>query len=261
MPWSKFEAHNLNDNQKENISSVQEFTPPAFNLDFKNANASYLNQKNAGSKFVMNEATKIVSGIDAIEKSRENEIILQKVNLQIDQVKKQAFDESFKIGFDEGFKSATEDRLKEINQAIDDFKNLIGTIEKIKSDLVLQNESNIIQMIFRIAEKVVYEHIEKKPDMILSVIKKTIEASQEEEDVTIIINPTQMDFIENLKKMSSREFDFLKNIKLESSPSIQLGGCVLETNYGVIDAQIEKRVESIWNEIQQIMPKVTQIEG
>ena len=70
-----------------------------------------------------------------------------------------------------------------------------------------------------------------------------------------------MMFIENLKNISGREFDFLKNVQLEASAEVTVGGCIIETNYGVIDARVEKRIENIWSELNQALPKIKKIAG
>ena len=50
--------------------------------------------------------------------------------------------------------------------------------------------------------------------------------------------------------------EFLKNVKLQAAPNIQPGGCIVETNYGVIDARIAERTSKLWDEISQTLPKV-----
>ncbi|MBC7457323.1 MAG: flagellar assembly protein, partial [Bdellovibrionaceae bacterium] len=172
-----------------------------------------------------------------------------------------AYDEAYQIGLQDGFKSAVDQRLKDINQAIDDFQVLVNSIHTIKTDLIYQNEAHIVSTIFRIAEKIAYGHIAENPDFVLPVIRQSIELAQADDEVTVLVSPEQIDFIENLKKLSGRDFDFLKNIRLEPSDKVMSGGCIVETNYGVIDAQVQTRVEKIWTELSQALPKIKKIAG
>lgn len=250
MPWSRFNGEKIDSVLKESENGrveidqarVTEFKPRTFNIDLSKSNNTYLVEKRAGSGFVMNDAVKKISGIEDIERQAEQNLINQKVQAQLEELKQKTYDEAFQLGTERGFKSATEDRNNEINQAIDDFKSLIQSIQNMKNELIYQNEAHIMTTIFKIAEKVAYDHIEENPQLVLPVIRKAVNDSQEEENITIHISDKQIEFIENLKKISGREFDFLKNTKLEPSSEILTGGCIIETNYGVIDAQIENRI-------------------
>lgn len=45
----------------------------------------------------------------------------------------------------------------------------------------------------------------------------------------------------------------------EPVPGIKSGGCVIETNYGEIDAQVEQRLEQLWASINPALPKVKNV--
>jgi flagellar assembly protein FliH len=269
MPWSRFNGEKIESVIKESDggrvqvdeSRITEFKPRTFNIDLSKSNNTYIVEKKSGSGFVMNDAVKKISGIEEIERQAEQNLINEKVQALLEDLKQKTYDEAFKLGTEQGFRSATEGRNHEINQAIDDFKSLIQSIHNMKTELIYQNEAHIMTTIFRIAEKVAYDHIEENPQLVLPVIRKAVNDSQEDENITIHISDKQIEFIENLKKISGREFDFLKNTKLEPSAQILTGGCIIETNYGVIDAQIENRVENIWTELKQALPKIKKIAG
>ena len=108
----------------------------------------------------------------------------------------------------------------------------------------------------RIAEKIAFDHIQSKPEIVLSVIKKSIEIAQADEDVNVLVSPEQIEFLENMKHQTGRENEFLKTVKLQASDTVQPGGCIVETNYGIIDARVEERISKLWEEIRQATPKV-----
>ncbi len=261
MQWSSIQDHNNRSEDAKSDELVKEFTPRIFSLNKSEANAMHLAEKKSGSDFVMSDIVKKISGIEAIEKKNEQDVIDRRVDEKMTELKKQAYDEAYQMGLADGFKSATEQKLNEINKAMDDFQVLVNSIHTIKADLVHQNEAHILTTIFRIAEKIAYGHIAENPDLVLPVIKESIELAQSDDEVTILVSPEQIDFIENLKKESHREFDFLKNVRLQPSNTILSGGCIVETNYGIIDAQVQTRIEKIWTDLSQALPKIKKIAG
>ena len=72
----------------------------------------------------------------------------------------------------------------------------------------------------------------------------------------IYVSNQQIEFLEKLKVEGKVEFDFLEKVKLIGNDKILPGGCIVETNYGEVDAQIEQRVEQLWTHLKDNMPRV-----
>jgi flagellar biosynthesis/type III secretory pathway protein FliH len=49
-------------------------------------------------------------------------------------------------------------------------------------------------------------------------------------------------------------FDEIRNITFEASPAMERGGCVIETNFGTVDAQIKHLDEEI-DKILNLTPR------
>jgi flagellar assembly protein FliH len=45
-------------------------------------------------------------------------------------------------------------------------------------------------------------------------------------------------------------------MKFEPNEEVVDGGCIVETNYGEVDARIEQRVAQLWSVVSEIIPKV-----
>lgn len=243
---------------KQNLSgaTVLEYRPRDFAAVTPDVALDYLIQKKQGSDFVMSDVLRQTTGVAEIEKQSEEQKIedlaLEKVAL----IQEEAFAQGFELGKTEGHKGAYEKAALEINSGLDQLHVLIQKISDIKNELIHQNETHIMTMIYQIAEKLAFDHIESKPEIILSVIKNAIEMAQADEEVTVSVAPEQIQFLEKMKAQNEREYEFLKTIKLQSMVGIQSGGCIVETNYGVIDARIPERTSKLWDEIKQSLPKV-----
>lgn len=237
-------------------ATVLEYKPKDFAVVTPAAALEYIIQKKDGSDFTMSDVLRQTTGVAEIEKqSKEQKIedlALEKVAL----IQEQAYAQGFELGKTEGHKEAFEKTTAEINSGLDQVNKLIEKMTLIKSELIHQNETHMMTMIYQIAEKLAFDHIQSHPDIILSVIKKSIEIAQADEDVTVSIAPEQLDFLEKMKTQNQREFEFLKNIKLQAVVGIESGGCIVETNYGIIDARIAERTNKLWDEIKQALPKV-----
>jgi len=88
------------------------------------------------------------------------------------------------------------------------------------------------------------------------LIKKSIEEAQADENVNVLVSNEQLEFLEKIKQEQKRENEFLQKVKFVGSDEVSIGSCVVETNYGIIDARIEERIDKLWIEFKQALPKV-----
>ena len=255
MRWSRVLNPGSTQAQKEQ-STVLEFKPKEFDFGTPKSALDYLEMKKQGSDFVMNDVLRTITGVEKLEKQTEEEKIEAAVLAKISEIQKQAYDEGFKLGQEEGYKDAFEKKSQELQLGRDDIKTLLDSLNGLKKELVHQNERHIITLIYNLAEKIAFDEIEKKPEVIMNIITKAIEQAQLEEDIRVTVSAQQLNFIEKLRESQEDKVEVLKNVKISGSEEIKPGGCVIETNYGVIDAQIHERTEKLWQELYTLMPKL-----
>lgn len=69
--------------------------------------------------------------------------------------------------------------------------------------------------------------------------------AKSEEEVTIRLCPEDYKFISENKEEFLKELHLDATTKLEEDVDVKRGGVVVETNYGVIDATIDQRLEKM----------------
>lgn len=254
MRWSSL-IKSKQDNQEQN-KTVLEYQPREFVLGTPEVALDYLERKKNGADFILSDVLRTTTGVEEIEKQSEESRIEQKVLERIALIQKQAFDEGYRLGKDEGYTAAFEKRNNEINRGLLDLNDVLQSIQNLKPDLISNNEAHIVHLIYQIAEKLAYDHIEQKPEVVLEVIRSAIHTAQVEEEVTVLVAPEQVRFLETYKNSDNEKYEFLENIRLQGSDQIQPGGCVIETNYGAIDARIQERFKKVWTELLAVIPKV-----
>jgi len=111
-------------------------------------------------------------------------------------------------------------------------------------------------LIFQIASRIAKTEVQGNQEAIIQILRDAIGLAQDEEQVNVHVSPAQFDFLEQLKAETGREFEFLKKINFQSNKEISDGGCVVETNYGEVDARIEQRIEQLWITLSESLHKV-----
>jgi type III secretion system HrpE/YscL family protein len=117
-------------------------------------------------------------------------------------------------------------------------------LQRLREQFYEQAEPEVIRLVTSIAEKVIGQIVDENPKLIRSVIKKALERSLGDR-IVVRLNP------EDYKVATAEESEFrevidrTKRITFRQDDTVSKGGCVVETEVGTIDAQIETQLRAI----------------
>lgn len=255
MRWSSIVKQGQSNADQAEVT-VLNYTPKQFDFGTPESALEYLNEKEQGSDFIMSDVLRTTTGVEEIERLSEEKKIEEKVLGKISQLQEEAYQKAYELGFEEGNKKAIEDKSAELENKFQELEALISSLNQIKEEMIYQNEAHMIKMIYEIASRLAFDHVNEHQEVILKIIKKSIEQAQAEENVNVLVSNKQLEFLEKIKQTENRENEFLKKVKFIGADTVSIGSCVVETNYGVIDARIEERISKLWSELKQAVPKV-----
>jgi len=206
-----------------------------------------------------NESEKLLSNAKSEVDKR-----LQEANKQAQDIKKQTRQKAEESGKEEGFRKGKEEGLKigkeegykkgyqdGISKGKDEYRDAIESIKKLANEVLSQRESvlqetesDLIELVISIAEKVINEKISKN-EVVYNNVKKALEYAINSESILVRINP------EDLATLGKYREEFLTivgestSFEIIEDENIDKGGCVLDTNLGQIDARISSQMEVI----------------
>lgn len=229
-------------------TSVLDYKPPKFELGTPEPAKKYieLKQTQSSSGFRMNDAIRIQTGVAQIEAQSLEESVDGRVLEKLKELQENAYQEAYQLGLEEGRKQAFDQATLEIEAGLQKMEGIVTALTNMKPELLRFNETHLIELAFHMAKRLAAAEIQANPEIVKEIVRQSVEVAQNEQNVTVLVNPTQLEFLETLKKEQGREFEFLKAVKLEPSEQVSVGGCIVQTNYGEIDARFEQRVEKLW---------------
>ncbi len=196
------------------------------------------------------------TGVEELERMSIEEKVELEALSRVKALQENAYAQAYQIGIEEGREKAFSEYRNVLVEKFNHFDTLVASVETLKSDLVSFNESHIVSLIFYMAKRLAMSEVTQKPELILEVVRHAIESAQTEEKISIRVSPEDFKFIEGAKEKLGKEFEKVKRAKFEASDSVKSGGCIVQTNYGDVDATVEQRLEKLWNAVMEKLPKV-----
>jgi len=117
-------------------------------------------------------------------------------------------------------------------------------LTKLREEFAAGAEPEVIKLVFTIAEKVIGRLVQENPDAIRSVVRQALERSIGDR-ITVRVNPEDYKAVIEGEAELRSAIERTKRLSFREDDSISKGGCILETEVGTIDAQLETQLGAI----------------
>ncbi|SHF51532.1 flagellar assembly protein FliH [Ornithinibacillus halophilus] len=164
----------------------------------------------------------------------------EKVHLQ-ETVKQEAYQEGLKLGKEEGLHQYTE-HIEKVNA-------LVETARNEYHNLLDNSDQDIIDLAIHIAEKILYQKLDEKPENFFPLVHKAIEDIKDHSVISIHLNPENYELVIKQKEELMQIIGDKVDLSIYISEKATIGSCIIEYPYGKIDASIDTQL----NEIRQVL--------
>ncbi len=170
---------------------------------------------------------------------------LDKAKRQATDIKAHAQKQGYDEGYAEGFKKGEDAAREEFQPFLKTIEGLISDLTGFRKDMYDKGEREMVEMVVGLAKKVIHFEFSTRDDAVQEMIRLAVESVLDRESMVIKINPTDKGYAESFRPELHHLFSEIKNITFEAHSGVERGGCVVETNFGVVDARIDKLGEQM----------------
>lgn len=158
--------------------------------------------------------------LDAVQKDAER--YRKEVVAEIEQLKEIAQREGFEAGYEKW-----SEQIAKLEQEI----------AKVRQDM----EKTILPVAVKAAKKIVSKELELAPQSIVDIVAGSLKAVSQHKQVTIYVNKKDLEAVESARPRLKQLFESLEVLSIRERNNVEPGGCVIETEVGIINAQLENR--------------------
>jgi flagellar assembly protein FliH len=175
--------------------------------------------------------------------------IVQQAHQQAEQIRRQA-----EVAGRKAAEAAVERILdekvgKRMNSLLPALEQLVREINDTKGELLAHWEKSALHVSSAIAERIVRREIAHKPQITLGLITESLRLATGAASIKLRISPSDY---EHLGSQVTRLMESLAGLapsEVIADPTIEAGGCRVETQFGEIDQQIESQLRRIEEEL------------
>jgi flagellar assembly protein FliH len=170
---------------------------------------------------------------------------MNKAKKQVGELKSNATKEGYDNGFKDGFNKGKENAKEEFSPVLKTTQHLVEELSEFRKEMYDKVEREMIEMVISLTKKIIHFEFSTREDAVQNMIRLAVQSVLDRESMVIKIHPTDKEYAESFLPELQHMYSEIKNITFFTHSGIKRGGCVIETNFGVIDARIEKLEEQI----------------
>lgn len=167
---------------------------------------------------------------------------LLSANNILEQVKQDA--EKYKIAVVQECEKLKEVAEKEgFNKGFQEWASHIAKLEEEIAAVRKDSEKIIIPIALKAAKKIVDKELELSQETIIDIVLNYLKAVSSHKKITIYVNKKDLNILEANRQRLKEVFESLETLSLRERPDIETGGCIIETEGGIINAKLENQWE------------------
>ncbi len=170
---------------------------------------------------------------------------MQKMKDQSAKIQKEAKEQGYQDGHEEGYQAGAEAARERFTSSMDALQTLVDELSEVRKKIYPLLEREMVEIITTLARKVVRTKLKGKEGGIREIVRMAIESVLDRESLVIKIHPDDHNELEDYGQELIQLFHEIKNVEFESHASVPRGNCVVESNFGTVEAGLDHLDEHI----------------
>jgi len=191
------------------------------------------------------EAEKIIAGANAKAVELQKEI-RQTLDAELKDAREKGLQEGLEKGFADG--------NAEVKRLIERTQTVLERAQDKRGEILSETEKEVIDLVLLISRKVIKIISENQRNVIISNVVQALRKVRSKGNVIIRVNMADLNLATEHKQEFINQMEGVKSIQVLEDTSVDPGGCIIETDFGEIDARISSQLAELESKILEISP-------
>lgn len=170
-----------------------------------------------------------------------------------DEVSRNAYKEGFDKGQKEGFTAGSE----EVSRLVERTHKILEAVMARREAILSETEQQIVELVVLMTRKVVKIISENQKSVVMANVLQALKKVKGRGDVTLRVNMADVKLTTEHIQDFIKQVENVQGITVVEDSTVDKGGCVVETDFGAIDARISRQLSELESKILEISPVKT----
>lgn len=158
--------------------------------------------------------------------------------------------EGFAKGEADGVKKGEKASRKEASPILDSLQKSLSAVDTVLNDVVDAHEQDLVELVFKIAEKAVYASLDTTDDIVRQTVVDALKTLAQPRDIELSISPEDYEYIEMVKDSFFETAGSLQHVAVKSDPMVHRGGCRIETDTASVSTDPQAKLAAVYEAVK-----------
>ncbi len=135
-------------------------------------------------------------------------------------------------------------RLEGYREGLAEWDDALLGLKRARGSLDAKYEAELVRLSVKVAEKIIGEELRTRPETIVSIVRECLRGVRHEQSLTVRVSPEEREEVLRQVESLTREVG-LRNIQVTADTSVSRGGCIVESERGIVDARLETQLRRL----------------
>lgn len=157
-------------------------------------------------------------------------------------------------GQQEGRELGIEEGKAEVKRVIERFHVVLSKAIERRNEIIQESETQVVNLVLSIAKKVIKVISENQKNVVVNNIVQSLQKLQQKSEVIVRVNLADLEIATKHKEDILKMAESVTSITIAEDSTVDPGGCIIETDFGEIDARIASQLREIEDRILELTP-------
>ncbi|MDE6773109.1 MAG: flagellar assembly protein FliH [Treponemataceae bacterium] len=168
---------------------------------------------------------------------------------------------SQKDGYEQGRTEGYDEGKAEVGRLIERTHAILDEVISRREEILRSTEQQIVELVILMTRKVVKLLSESQKNVVMANVLEALKKVRGRGKVNIRVNLADLKLTTEHAQNFVRQFESVEGVSVYEDSSVDKGGCVVETDFGAIDARIASQLGELESKVLEISPVKTLNKG
>ena len=162
--------------------------------------------------------------------------------------------EAAKKGREEGREDGYKEGVGEAERLVGRLHVILDRAMDKRAEILQETEAQVVELVLLVAKKVVKVISENQKSVVVQNIQQALRKLKTKSDVIVRVNLADLQLATEHVKDFVQMTENAKKLQIVEDSTVDRGGCVIETDFGEIDARIQSQLNELEERILDVAP-------
>lgn len=152
---------------------------------------------------------------------------------------------AYKYGFKDGKKIGLQEGREEVRQGLECIKYITDELKQRRENFMKEADELVLQLAVRLAERIIRKEVKTDPEVVKNVARECLKLVEERQRICIRVHPSDWQVINEFEEEILTSTHGVKSLEIKEDDHVTPGGCIIESDSGIVDAQLETQLQEI----------------